>query len=1018
MFAQIKRRLILGIWFVIFSFMMTSFNIPPANAQEVFLPAAGTRVALSPAFTPAIIRGMTIDVKNPFAFSFLVDRGDSPLPEGQKKEAYEKLIKYFLSAMTIAEDKQWVNLSPYEKNRIVDADFGKTEMGRDLLAQDYMLKQITASLIYPEEQIGKEFWQRVYKQAAAKFGTTQIPVNTFNKVWIMPDTADVYEKNSTVLVVESKLKVMLEEDYVALNKAMPTGGHVQQEQQNVSPSQLPSNEASNARAPQGENQTHSMASQIVRELILPALTKEVNEGKNFANLRQIYNSMILAAWYKQALKQSILAQVYANKSKVSGVDLSDPLKSQQEIYQQYLKAFKKGAYNFIKEEQDPVSGQMIPRKYFSGGWTSAAMTTVLRNVPQNMAARGVGQYFQLDVANAMVAPVQQANVFAPSKAMTTSPLVKEFRNKNYFDILQHPVLLNKIDGQMNKQLESAIRAIETLAEPGKTFTAQVVQQAIKKALSKYEDRMYQIQLEPRLVFKLLRGVILQHSGVKSNDQTLSGDLTYWVERKTSSTLEAMKAILFASETPDINAADDAAMSAIDTKVIQAVIVNQSSTKDFSAFLGILRRSLKDTGKIGDSRDNISFAEARGLELKSNILSINGGREVRVLKQSTFKQMLLGGLSAWSCSVIDPSGKAKTYFLFLGGQYPILMFDDKGDNDNQIPIVPQGWSWKKKAVVWSTVALVGVIGILVGDGIYRINKEKREGEATTVHVSNGNFNGYVSIFQDMKDRSYVWDKAGKIAQRAKDKEQYFTSTEQYAVGYIPVTVTSDARAFHYTSMDEIRAKYGVYTTEEKERIAREEGVRFFAEGPEDSVTSRYANGAIYVIQEAHNIRYTVKEGGPNTAKAIARELFGDEKEVGRVLALNGAQNIDSLFDGVLPVGTLVDMIAVPHEIERLKGKVEFFHLKTQTYENTPAAESGVNGNVLVPPEAPGGIDLNSANLNMRIKRDGAGVPLPLGQQDPAMLNAPGFVPVIWDIRPAVNVPLLSELKALAANPSSG
>ena len=37
------------------------------------------------------------------------------------------------------------------------------------------------------------------------------------------------------------------------------------------------------------------------------------------------------------------------------------------IYQQYLKAFKKGVYNYIKEEPDPISGQAMPRKYFSGG---------------------------------------------------------------------------------------------------------------------------------------------------------------------------------------------------------------------------------------------------------------------------------------------------------------------------------------------------------------------------------------------------------------------------------------------------------------------------------------------------------------------------------------------------------------------------------------------------------------------------------------------------------------------------
>ena len=60
--------------------------------------------------------------------------------------------------------------------------FGQTEMGRDLLAQDYMLKQITASLVYPEDEFGKIFWKRIYEEAAKKFGTTNIPVNTFNKV--------------------------------------------------------------------------------------------------------------------------------------------------------------------------------------------------------------------------------------------------------------------------------------------------------------------------------------------------------------------------------------------------------------------------------------------------------------------------------------------------------------------------------------------------------------------------------------------------------------------------------------------------------------------------------------------------------------------------------------------------------------------------------------------------------------------------------------------------------------------
>ena len=65
--------------------------------------------------------------------------------------------------------------------------------------------------------------------------------------------------------------------------------------------------------------------------------------------------------------------------------------------------------------------------------------------------------------------------------------------------------------------------------------------------------------------------------------------------------------------------------------------------------------------------------------------------------------------------------------------------------------------------------------------------------------------------------------------------------------------------------------------------------------------------------------------------------------------------------------------------------------------------------------PGGIDLNSANMAMVIKRDGKGVPLPLSQQDMAQLSRiQGFVPVILEIKPATDLPILNELKQKLQN----
>jgi hypothetical protein len=55
---------------------------------------------------------------------------------------------------------------------------------------------------------------------------------------------------------------------------------------------------------------------------------------------------------------------------------------------------------------------------------------------------------------------------------------------------------------------------------------------------------------------------------------------------------------------------------------------------------------------------------------------------------------------------------------------------------------------------------------------------------------------------------------------------------------------------------------------------------------------------------------------------------------------------------------------------------------------------------------GGIDFNSANLNLQIKRDGNGVPLPLARQDLENIKIDGLVPIIIDIKPATSLPIFA------------
>ena len=62
----------------------------------------------------------------------------------------------------------------------------------------------------------------------------------------------------------------------------------------------------------------------------------------------------------------LLSHIYVDKNKVAGVDVKDK-QIKQKIYDQYIEAFKKGVYSYIKEDYDSTSQEIIPRKYFSGG---------------------------------------------------------------------------------------------------------------------------------------------------------------------------------------------------------------------------------------------------------------------------------------------------------------------------------------------------------------------------------------------------------------------------------------------------------------------------------------------------------------------------------------------------------------------------------------------------------------------------------------------------------------------------
>ena len=99
-------------------------NVLVSRADKVFGPvnagSSQTRETRSYEFSPVTLFGLKMH-SNPFKFDFILNTGDTGLgPDNVQIEA-EKLIKYFMTALTVPEEDIWVNLSPHEDHRVTSA---------------------------------------------------------------------------------------------------------------------------------------------------------------------------------------------------------------------------------------------------------------------------------------------------------------------------------------------------------------------------------------------------------------------------------------------------------------------------------------------------------------------------------------------------------------------------------------------------------------------------------------------------------------------------------------------------------------------------------------------------------------------------------------------------------------------------------------------------------------------------------------------------------------------------------
>jgi hypothetical protein len=257
------------------------------------------------------------------------------------KKATQKSLEHLFIALSLRDDAFWVNLNPDEPDRVINPALADTDLGRIMLNADYRLKEDVGSIINPQNsQAGKEFWKRLYQKAQELGIADKIPLVT--RLWIVPDKAEVYEKENQLYIIKSGLRIRIEPAYLSQEAIFKD---------------------------KRERELQDFTSELMKELVLPQLNKRINESYSYSDLRDVYNAIILAHWYKGKFGSSYNSLLQTVNYQVLDDVETDYTTTPDEIYQSYLKSIKEGQYSFNETEASGslFSTAITTRHYFSGG---------------------------------------------------------------------------------------------------------------------------------------------------------------------------------------------------------------------------------------------------------------------------------------------------------------------------------------------------------------------------------------------------------------------------------------------------------------------------------------------------------------------------------------------------------------------------------------------------------------------------------------------------------------------------
>ena len=252
-------------------------------------------------------------------------------------------INAFLTGLACPDNIFWVNLNPREPDRIIDSRLNQSEVGIIMLEADLQMKKDIANYGNPcVNETGKAIWHLLDKKypdlvqhCMDKYPGEIKNINNveflpISRSWIVPDKIYAYSNGNEIYIINATLTIQRE----------PQKSTFKLENQDIRSLSEGCIEELNRSANEFCNYTSALETSI----IMPYVISDINHGKKYEDLRNVYTSLALAQWYKSKMTPDMDTIQESSSSSQSAILKQLGTGGPNEIWNEYMYSFKNGDY--------------------------------------------------------------------------------------------------------------------------------------------------------------------------------------------------------------------------------------------------------------------------------------------------------------------------------------------------------------------------------------------------------------------------------------------------------------------------------------------------------------------------------------------------------------------------------------------------------------------------------------------------------------------------------------------------